>query len=210
MYTEIKRKRKLKIKQLAVLLVVVALLVAAWLFWSGRERPSQDAQLEKVGEVEVHQMLVEPGTPGRPGTPREVRYIVIHETGNRASGANAANHGAFLTSGSSGTTSWHYTVDEKEIYHHIPDNEVAWHAGDGVDGDGNLHGIGVELCVNKDGNFEKTMKNAARLTAALLEAYDLELEDVKQHHDFSGKNCPQTIREQDRWEEFIKMVKKAR
>lgn len=115
-------------------------------------------------------------------------------------GPNAQRHSAFLLSGGEGETSWHYTVDDHEIYHHIPDNEVAWHAGDKEKEDGgNLCGIGVELCVNEDGNFESTFENGARLTARLLQIHHLELSAVKQHGDFIEKNCPQTIRDNGRW-----------
>ena len=111
--------------------------------------------------------------------------MVIHETGNTAEGSDAAGHSAYLLSGKSGDTSWHYTVDDHQIYHHIPDDEIAWHAGDRRTRDGgNLCGIGVELCVNEDGDFEKTFNNAARLTAYLLDTYGLQLGDVKQHADF--------------------------
>lgn len=70
------------------------------------------------------------------------------------------------------------------------------HAGDKEKEDGgNLCGIGVELCVNEDGNFESTFENGARLTARLLQIHHLELSAVKQHGDFIEKNCPQTIRD---------------
>ena len=51
-------------------------------------------------------------------------------------------------------------------------------------------GIGIELCVNEDGNFESTFENAARLTARLLQLHQLELSAVRQHNDYNGKNCP--------------------
>lgn len=53
-------------------------------------------------------------------------------------------------------TSWHFTVDEKEIYQHLPLNENGWHAGDG--GTGNRKSIGIEICEN-DGDFEKAVAN---------------------------------------------------
>lgn len=72
-----------------------------------------------------------------------------------------------------------------------------------------MTGIGIELCVNEGNDFEKTMENAAALCAALMRAYDLRIEDVRQHHDFSGKDCPNRILRDDRTEEFLKMVEKA-
>ena len=55
-------------------------------------------------------------------------------------GANAENHAKYLykqaTEGTFRTASWHFTVDDKQIYQHLPTNENGWHAGDG-DGSGN-------------------------------------------------------------------------
>ena len=166
------------------------------------ERPKVDS----IDGIPLTVDLIPNGLEGRPGTKRTVRYVVIHETGNTDPGTGAANHARLLTSGENGSTSWHYTVDDHEIYQHLPDNEVGWHCGDGREGPGNQTGIGIELCVNPEGDFENTFDNAARLTAFLLESYDLTLQDVRQHHDFSGKNCPEQIREQNRWKEFLDLV----
>lgn len=171
-------------------------------------RTSTGAYPDKVLGVPVHTALIASGSKGRPGIKRQIKYIVIHETANTAAGADAKQHADFLLQGGEGYTSWHYTVDDHEIYHHVPDNEVAWHAGDRrTDGGGNMCGIGVELCVNQDGNFEKTFHNAAKLTAYLLKTYGLSINDVKQHADFMDKDCPKTIRDNGRWDEFLKLVK---
>ena len=105
------------------------------------------------------------------------------------------------------TKELHYTVDDHEIWHHLPDNEVGYHAGDSSWKEGgNRNGIGIELCVNQGGNFEQTMRNAAQLTAYLLLQYHLTIDDVKKHQDFSGKICPSTIIETNRWQDFLNMV----
>jgi N-acetylmuramoyl-L-alanine amidase CwlA len=171
-----------------------------------RERDAVDA----VDGVPLHVSLLPEGAEGRPGTVRRVKYVVIHETGNPAAGADAASHNRYLLSGNAGTTSWHYTVDDHEIYQNLPDTEVGWHAGDREKKDGgNANGIGVELCINEDGDFEKTLKNGASLTAYLLRCYGLTLDDVKQHADFMEKDCPQTLRDTGRWQEFLSMVQAA-
>jgi len=166
--------------------------------------------MDPVGDaygVPVFEAIVPEDAPGRPGEKREIQYVVIHETGNFDRGADAKAHANLLTEGSGGQTSWHYTVDDHEIFHHLPDGEIAWHAGDQrTENGGNTCGIGVELCVNEDGDFEATFENGAKLTASLLHRYGLSIEAVKQHHDFSGKNCPQNIRESDRWDEFLSLV----
>ncbi len=164
---------------------------------------------DQVFDVPVYTSLIPEGKKGRPGKQRKIMYIVIHETDNQDVGADAANHANFLNNVSEDYTSWHYTVDDHEIYHHVPDNEVAWHAGDQqtLPG-GNMNGIGVELCVNPGNDFEKTFQNAAKLTAYLIDAYDLTIDAVKQHGDFMWKNCPATIRDTNRTQEFKDTVAK--
>lgn len=188
-------------------LVIAGVCVGLTLhFFTGRDTKNRP-DVESIGGIPVHTALIPDGVEGRPGYTRQVKYIVIHETGNPSKGADAKAHSDYLQSGNSGTTSWHYTVDDHEIYHHIPDGEVAWHAGDKLKKDGgNLCGISLELCVNKDGEFDKTFDNGAKLTAYLLNAYHLDRSDIKQHYDFNEKNCPQTIREAGRWNEFLTLV----
>ena len=189
-----------------VLLGLMVMAGVAFGAWRLLKAPTEGLYPEDVLGVPVYTQLAPEGAQNRPGTKREIRYIVIHETGNTAAGADAAAHGQLEAKGGEGTTGWHYTVDDTEVWHSIPDDEVAYHAGDGAEGDGNLHGIGVELCVNADGDFEKTFDNAARLTGWLMNAYDLSADQVKEHYDFSGKNCPQTIRENGRMEEFVALA----
>ena len=156
-----------------------------------------------VYNTKVYTKIVPIKENERPGKKRIIKYIVIHETGNYSVGANSYNHAMYLSYTNKSYTSWHYTVDDTEIYHHIPDNEVAYHAGDKI---GNLNGIGIELCVNKDGNFDDTLENGAKLVAYLLKAYNLDLDAIKTHHDFNGKDCPHEILKNNRLEEFKKLV----
>jgi N-acetylmuramoyl-L-alanine amidase len=168
-----------------------------------------------VGKVNIIEDIIpQKGGKVRPGDVRQKKWIVIHETGNSSKGADAKNHSTYLKNLAKANTtyvSWHYTVDDHEIYHHIPDNEIAYHASDGrVEGGGNMASIGIEICVNSDGNFDKARDNAAWLTAKLLKENNLTIGAVKQHHDFApdGKNCPQTIRDQGLWNNFLQAVQK--
>jgi N-acetylmuramoyl-L-alanine amidase len=150
----------------------------------------------------------------RPGIKRDKKWVVVHETGNTKKGANAKNHATYLKNLAAANTtyvSWHYTVDDECAYHHIPDDEVTWHASDGSkEGGGNYAGIGVEICVNSDGDFTKARDNAAWLVAKLLKDNNLPLSAVKQHYDFAPnkKNCPETIRNKGLWNSFLSEVNK--
>lgn len=157
----------------------------------------------EVLKIPVYTDLLEIDDRKRMGEKRIIQYIVIHETANFSKGADAKNHASYLKQKNDSYTSWHYTVDDSSIYHHIPDDEIAHHAGDD---EGNLHGIGIELCVNQDGDFDKTFTNGAKLAAYLLNAYHLKIDALKTHFDFSSKDCPHTILQEGRLEEFQKLV----
>ena len=159
---------------------------------------------KEVYGVPVFTKLIDTNTSARTGEKRIIKYIVIHETDNFEKGVGAANHATFLKNNNKSPTSWHYTVDDKEIYHHIPDDERANHAGDK---EGNDYGIGIELCVNEDGDFNQTFDNATKLVAYLLKSYNLDISAIKTHHDFTGKECPHNILKNKRLEEFKEKVR---
>lgn len=71
---------------------------------------------------------------------------------------------------------------------------------------GNLNSIGIESSVNQGSNIYLTWAMTAKLIGAeILPKNNLQPKDIKQHNTFSGKNCPQTMREANEWENFIKM-----
>lgn len=148
--------------------------------------------------------IPESNKTNRPGIEMKPLYITIHETDNTDKGATAKAHANLQYKGNDRQASWHYTVDQDDIYQSIPDNEVAWHAGDDR-GPGNMQSIAIELCVNVDGDFEKTKANAARLVTYLMLKHCIPLENVVQHNHWSGKNCPAQLCENG-WDAFIQLV----
>ena len=143
--------------------------------------------------LEIIQDFIPLNRPNRPSTYNPHYYITIHDTGNTDRGADALAHSAYLK-GTDEKVSWHFTVDDTVIVNHLPINETAYHAGDGKNGTGNTKSIGIEICVNADGNIEKATDNAARLTAKLLVENKLTIEKVVQHNRWSGKDCPNNLR----------------
>ena len=161
----------------------------------------------------IVEKIIPKDSPIRPGIKVDKKkYIVIHNTGNYSETATAANHSAYLFKLSENPerqVSWHYTVDENEIYHHVPDDENAWHASDGSYGEGNFYGIGIEVCVNGFPEtysgpeyeaflkrFKKAIRNTAYLAAKLMKENDIGFDGIKQHYDFAPdkKNCPMQMR----------------
>ena len=153
---------------------------------------------------EIKQSFIPAGRYNRPGHANPCNYITIHDTGNYDKGADAYRHSEYLKNPST-EESWHYTVDDREIYQHLPDNESAYHARDGA-GKGNRQSIGIEICVNSDGNLDAAVDRAALLTAYLMELHDIPIGNVVQHNHWSGKDCPHTVRSgvPCTWQEFLK------
>ncbi|HHX86728.1 MAG TPA: hypothetical protein GX693_00960, partial [Firmicutes bacterium] len=81
---------------------------------------------------------------------------------------------------------------------------------DGTNGPGNRKSIAIEICVNRDGNLAKAEANAAWLAAKLIkEVGSLKPFPacMKQHYDWSKKNCPAQIRgRKNGWADFLAAV----
>ena len=157
---------------------------------------------------------------------KRVHYVTVHETANSNPGQGAYSHAVYLLNQGRGTTalrqaSWHFTMDDKLLYQHIPTDEMAWHAGDGTRkagttwsdqwgnqniGGGNAHSIGIETSVARGDDILRIWHRTAKLSAELSKEYNLPNGHVKFHQDFSSKWCPQSmLRAQLTWI-FYEMV----
>lgn len=141
------------------------------------------------------------------GLGNQKRYITIHDTGNQSKGANAEMHARYIENGSKAT--WHYTVDDKQAIQHFSHDTQCWHAGDNR-GSGNLHSIGIEICVNQDGNYKKAIENAVKLVQKLMKDLSIPSDHIVQHNHWSGKDCPRQLRNGKdgiTWNDFLNKVK---
>lgn len=259
-------------------------------------------------EYNVIEAIIPISNSNRPGTIKTKYYVTVHDTASSAQSADGKMHANYVYEGGGGT-SWHYSVGNDGIYHQIPDNEVAYHAGDGTgteyhliptgvkatvkyplvtissdgwyelngerttieapryirysknsDGSynydengnkivvtdklcqtkdindvgievvikdgyyymgptyfndtyakisnrgGNNNSIGIETCVNVGSDLYWTWQKTAKLVAHLCNDNNIALDHVKPHHFFSGKNCPQTMRDNGLYDNFLKLV----
>ncbi len=143
--------------------------------------------------MNIIQDLIPVSNGNRPRHALTPTFITIHETANTSLGANAEMHARYVKNPTT-AASWHFTVDSgTTIYQHLPLNENGWHAGDGRNGTGNRQSIGIEICVNRDGDFEKAKQNAAILVRQLMDQFSISIENVVPHQRWSGKRCPANI-----------------
>lgn len=115
--------------------------------------------------------------------------ITIHNTGNiGASAKNNHNYMKNINKSGERTASWHFTVDDKEIYQAQSTNYKCYHAGTTA---GNNTSIGIEICMFNDKERQrKCYENAIALVKVLLGYYNWGVDKVKRHKDWSGKHCP--------------------
>ena len=259
--------------------------------WEHQLKPSVAKYLFE--DINIVENIAPEGNPNRPGDKHEKVYICVHDIGDFNFGAEEWSN--IVYKAKIGKTdylaSFQYIVGNDGYYHNIPDDETAYHAGDGaeksswfeeyptnlqginekpyvmistdgyymLDGQksnisaprndegkiltrdyiddlgiyislkngtyyigktwysetydrianhgGNTHSIGIESCVNKGSDIYLTMQRLAKLVAKLLDDNKLGFDRIVQHHYFSGKDCPQTMRTEGYWEHFLDLVK---
>ncbi|QQK77931.1 N-acetylmuramoyl-L-alanine amidase [Salicibibacter cibarius] len=152
--------------------------------------------------MEIIEDMIPTSNSNRPGTSLTPTHVTVHETANTAVGADAAMHADYVKGDDAQDrqVSWHYTVDDTVIIQHLPTNEVGWHAGS----EGNEQSVGIELCVNQDGNFEQTRARAVSLIQFLMAELDISLENVVTHQSWTGQNCPANLLND--WSNFINEI----
>ena len=82
-------------------------------------------------KLTINDMIVPEGASNRPGTVTKKYYITVHDTATTHSHTFAYDQADYVYTGGGGT-SWHYSVGSRAVWRQIPDNEVAYHAGDGT------------------------------------------------------------------------------
>lgn len=146
---------------------------------------------------------------------REVKYIVVHYTGNYK---DTAKGNAQYFSRTDCNVSAHFFVDDTSIYQSVALKDKAWHAGADTTyrhaDCRNSNAFGIETCCTA-GNYRigpKAVVNAAYVAAYLCDLLDIPSSKVDKyvlrHYDVTGKPCPkQMVQNQTEWEDFKQMVK---
>lgn len=137
---------------------------------------------------------------------KDIKGIVIHDTGNTSKGAGAYNHYRYLQNATR-QGSAHYFVDDKEVLQVIGDSKIAWGVGDSW-GYGNnpnrrkdlnnSNTISIEMCINSDGNYNQMYYNTVELVKNLMIDLNINCNNIVRHFDITGKNCPNKLN----WDKF--------
>lgn len=139
-----------------------------------------------------------------------IKYIVIHDTGNKSKGADADAHFNYFNGGNRNASADFFADDAKILQVNDYARYYTYQVGDGKGKYGitNSNSIGIEICVNADGNYEKAFSNAVELTKYLMKELNIPIENVVRHYDASRKNCPESMSSDGwlKWKEFKKSL----
>ena len=251
-------------------------------------------------DLDIKENLAQKGQYNRPGNVYEKHYICVHDTGD--GNLDAKDWSDVVKNGKHGSSnynaSYQYVVGNDGFYHMIPDNEIAYHAGDGhteesifgvipsgvfvnelkkdkpkievneegyylINGikseikaptnekgeivtkindlgiyselrkveneenkyeyylgrtwynekfgyisnyGGNLNSIGIETSMKKGTDVYYSYQRVAKLVANLMVNNNLSIDSVVQHHYFSGKDCPETMRHAGLWDYYKTLI----
>lgn len=146
----------------------------------------------------------------RPGIRlKSVKNIIIHWVANPGTSAIAnRNYFENLKSGKNGIyASSQYIVGlDGEIVQCMPENEVAYHAGNLTY---NYNSIGIEIChPDWTGKFNDiTYNKVIEFLAELCKKYNLSVNKIIRHHDVTGKDCPKYYVQNEN--EFLEIRRKV-
>lgn len=129
--------------------------------------------------------------------------LISHNTAGTASAEAEANY----MFNSPSATSFHVVVDENEVIELVPFNRNCWHAGDGANGVGNRHYIGMEIArsMSDEATYLKAEDNAARYAAGVMLQYGWDVSHVRKHMEFSNTACPHRTVELG-WQRYIDKI----
>lgn len=149
---------------------------------------------------------------------KNVKYIVIHNTGNVGDTAlNNANYFAKVNTRAAGA---HFFIDQKgNVVKSIAMNLIAWSVGgnqkSGRKGEALFYGkctnsnsVSIELCDIVNKNPSKEMIEATKKTIKYIRRNCPNATKIIRHWDVNGKDCPHRMSgfENEKWEKFLRDI----
>ncbi|MCR4841364.1 MAG: N-acetylmuramoyl-L-alanine amidase [Lachnospiraceae bacterium] len=201
-----RRQKRRRLKKLftviglvVIILLILLLVIKFFSFLFGRD----NGIIKKAGDYKINQQLLTEYNNTRSGQSMdEVKYIVIHDSGDPT--ANAASMRDYYESiGKAGTIteSVHFIIDtDGTITQLIPCNEIAFHALDK-----NKNSIAIQFCyMSEDGSMSSKTYNAMKtLCVKLCKEYKLSADAILTHYEVTQKECPKYyVANNESWEKF--------
>lgn len=149
----------------------------------------------------------------------EVKYIVIHYTGNK--GDTAKNNATYFAKSNTRNAGAHFFVDKAgEIYQSVEMNHAAWAVGGIYDLSGgagkyykkctNANSVSIELCdCVKETN--SAQEKATKQVVHYIKKHCKNAKEIIRHWDVNGKACPAPMigSENKQWKHLHSYLVKA-
>lgn len=169
--------------------------------------------------LSIHKRLAKKVSYGGKRSLKDIKYIVIHYTGNKAD--TAKNNADYFATGNTRQAGAHFFADKKgEIWKSVNMNRIAWAVGGKYtlsNGAGTYYGkctnansVSIELCdcVNKT-NWEQML--AARKLVKYIQKKCPNAKTIIRHWDVNGKSCPLPMvgKDNEKWVLFHRFITKG-
>ncbi len=137
---------------------------------------------------------------------QEIKYIVIHDTGNKKKGADAMAHFNYFNGGNRNSSADFFVDDKCVTQANDYKKFYTWAVGDGKGKYSitNPNSVSIEICINEDSNYNKAYLKSVELTKVLMAELNIPPERVVRHYDASRKNCPASMSNNNwaYWQDF--------
>ena len=151
--------------------------------------------------IEIHKRLAKPISYGGMRSLNDIRYIVIHYTGNN--GDTAKNNADYFAAGNTEEVGAHFFVDKcGEIWNSVDIERISWSIGglySTSNGAGsyykkctNANSVSIELCNCVNGTNWKQML-ATRNLVLHIQKKCPNAKSIIRHWDVNGKGCPASM-----------------
>lgn len=147
---------------------------------------------------------------------KNVKYIVIHYTGNK--GDTAKNNALYFKNTNTREAGAHFFVDGKgEVYKSVNMNRTAWAVGGskyaGTKGGSyygkctNSNSVSIELCDCMK-NYTEKQAEAVKDLVKYIRKHCPNAKTVIRHWDVNGKECPKPMigTNNSMWKKFLKKI----
>lgn len=148
--------------------------------------------------IKINKLLAKSISYGTKRSLADIKYIVIHYTGNK--GDTAENNAKYFANTNTGQTGAHFFVDKAgEVWESININRIAWAVGGFYHNSNdagsyyqkctNANSVSIELCdCLKDTNWEQL--KATRQLVKYIQEKCPNAKTIIRHWDVNGKQCP--------------------
>lgn len=149
---------------------------------------------------------------------KNVRYIVIHYTGNN--GDTAENNGNYFKNGNTRSAGAHYFVGrDGHVVESVNMGLTAWSVGGSKysncskTGGGKYYGsctnansVSIELCDNESKDPSDKQIKATKELVSYIKTKCPNAKTIIRHFDVTGKDCPTRLINESKWAEFKKKI----